>query len=119
MVRNRLALVLACSALALGTAARAQGVGVTPGGLSMTQLGDHGTVTQPIGTGDLSDGEGAIHFSSTNSIVGPLISFESASAATGLQASVATSISEINLTVSNNADGPIAPTLNSQITPAG
>lgn len=114
----RLALMAACCALAVGTAAQAQSVDVAASAGSATQLGDHGIVTQPAGTDTLTDGSRAVQYLSTFSVTSSEISFDSGGISAGDQTRQ-TSISRIDMTINNNGDGTLAPTLKSQITAAG
>jgi hypothetical protein len=115
---RKLGLALSFAVLAAGTVAHAQSIDVAASATSATQLGDHGTVNHPDGTNTLTDGSRAVQYTSTTSITSSEISFESGGISTGDQTRQ-TSISRIDLTVSNNGDGTLAPTFKSQITPAG
>ena len=123
MVRLRIALVVACSAAALATAARAQSVDVAPLAVSNTQLGDtssvsHGSLGTPAGTANLTDGQRGLNYSSTYSVTSSEISFESGGIGVGDQTKT-TSVSRIDMTINNTGDGILAPLLKSQITAAG
>ena len=100
-MRLKIALVVACGAVALASAANAQQVTVDPSAASVTHLGDHDQVVHPAGDGDLSlnvGGQtvGGAHYSSDFN-VGSQISFESGSVAVGDQVYRSQSISSIAL----------------------
>ena len=121
-MRFQMALVAACGVMALATAANAQDVSVTPGGASITQLGDNVAVNLPVGDGDVTlnlGGQvvGGAHYSSNYS-VGSQISFESGSVAVGKQVFKSQSVSNIGLQA--YYDGNVTGAkLVSQITAAG
>jgi len=116
---RRLSLVIACSALALATAARAQTVIANPSAVSDGTFADH-SFSQPPGTGDMSDSSGGLHYTSTFSL-GSSISFESGNVAIGGSGNEihTTSTSRIDLAVTNDTDVPLTTALKSQIIPAG
>ena len=121
MVKFSMALAVTCSALALATAANAQLATINPITPSASSDIGYGDLdhAQPAGAGNFVQPDAGAHFTSTTSITSSEISFESGNVAVATSDIFAQSISRIDLTINNPADGPIQPTIHSQITPAG
>ena len=121
MVKFSMALAVTCSALALATAANAQLATInpiTPSASSDIGYADH-DFQQPAGTGNFVQTDAGAHFTSTTSVTSSQITFESGNVAVATSDIFSQSISRVDLTINNPADGPIQPSLQSQITPAG